>query len=69
MKDLIEVLTILSKYSDTRYPTHCEHDVLLFPSVKWADVSEADQNRLDELGCTELSEYDGCVCSYRFGSC
>ena len=36
MDDLITALTIFRKYSDTKYPTHCEHDtlyVLIDPDV------------------------------------
>lgn len=68
MKELIEALTILGKYLDTSYPTHCEHDVLMIPAVKWSDLSEEDAKRLNELGFHNSSEF-GCVCSFHFGSC
>ena len=33
MKDLIEALQIFSKYTDTGWPTHCEHDVMYICGV------------------------------------
>lgn len=70
MKDLIEALTIFSKYApDCKYPTHCEHDVLSISSdVDVNDVSEEDIKRLAELGFVHYDEHDGFI-SYRFGSC
>ncbi len=67
MKDLIEALKIFLKYGDPYAPTHCEHDVLTV-CIDPADVSEADRNRLDELGFFPASEDDACFCSFRFGS-
>lgn len=66
MRDLIEALTILSKYTDAEYPTHCEHDELTV-CVDPAKVSDVDKARLDELGFF-VSEED-CFKSFRFGSC
>lgn len=48
MKDLIEALTILSKYGNPDFPTHCEHDVLTV-LIDPADVSAEDLVRLKEL--------------------
>lgn len=66
MNDLIEALTIFSKYTQDKYPTHCEHDELMImvdPSI----VSEKDIAKLEELGFSpdNLNEY---FVSYRFGS-
>jgi len=72
MKDLIEALTILMKYggADKYAPTHCEHDVFAVAGigVSLEMVSEADAERLDELGFHWSDEYD-CWASFRFGSC
>ena len=70
MKDLIEALTILSKYGDNAEnyaPTHCGHDILVI-CVPKDGVSEEDVARLKELSFTWYSEYGGWS-SYRFGSC
>lgn len=66
MKDLIEALTILSKYANEEYPTHCEHDVLLVVGIT-QDVSEEDRVRLDALGFFWNTEFDAWS-SFRFGS-
>jgi hypothetical protein len=66
MDDLIEGLTILRKYDNPAYPTHCEHDVLLV-CVDPEKVSDDDKARLDELGFIPGS--DECFRSFRFGSC
>lgn len=68
MKDLIEALTILSKYGNPEWPTHCEHDILTV-MVDPVLVSEEDLARLEELDFTPGSEYsDEVFTSYRFGS-
>lgn len=65
MKDLIEALAIFSKYSDTKFPTHCEHDVL-YVLVNPGLVSTEDMAKLEELSFKP----DGDIFqSYRFGSC
>ena len=64
VKNLIEALTIFSKYTDTEWPTCCEHDtlyVLVDPKL----VSEEDKKRLDELGFVPGDEE---FHSYRYGS-
>lgn len=66
MKDLIEALAILSKYSDTKYPTTCEHDVL-YVCIDPATVSADDLARLAELSF--LPNPEGSFSSFRFGSC
>ncbi len=67
MKDLIEALTILNKYGNPQFPTHCEHDVLRV-DIEFADVSLDDQARLAELGFVEDEEF-GKFLSFRYGSC
>ena len=69
MDDLIEALTILRKYLTgyaVKFPTHCEHDILLVVAPR--HVSEGDANRLSELGFHWSGEYE-CWASFRFGSC
>lgn len=67
MDDLIEALGIFKKYIHDdfgkKYPTHCEHDVLLI-SVESDDISKEDLERLKELGFFYLREYD-CMGSFR----
>ncbi len=69
MKDLIDALQIMAKYSpeDNYAPTHCEHDVLYVPSVNYDAVSDEDKATLDKLGFTK-GDFGGFQ-SYRFGSC
>ena len=50
MKQLIEALTILLKYGNPDYPTHCEHDVMYICGIEPEQVSEEDQAKLKELG-------------------
>lgn len=66
MKDLIEALTIFSKYTDARNPTNCDHDILTV-CVNPAVVSADDLARLCELSFR--AREDGWFTSYRFGSC
>lgn len=67
MKDLIEALTIFSKYNSGDI-IHCEHDVLMVGYIDYLDVSKEDIERLDELGFFPSDEYESFI-SYRFGSC
>jgi hypothetical protein len=67
MKQLIEALTILLKYGDPSYPTHCEHDELTICGINPADVSKEDIKQLDKLGFF-VSKSDKCFKSFRFGS-
>lgn len=69
MKDLLEAITIMSKYTDAKYPTHCEHDVLYFNTIDTSKVSAIDIQRLEELGFHKWSteEVDGFY-SYLYGS-
>lgn len=66
MDDLIEALTILRKYGNPSYPTHCEHDVLIIVGIDQSQVSNEDIARLDRLGFF-IGEYDAFQ-SYKFGS-
>ena len=69
MKDLIEALTILLKYGNPAYPTHCEHDVLTICGINPADVSEEDKAALSKLGFDVGEQYgDESFYSYRYGS-
>jgi len=70
MKDLIEALTILMKYKDEKYPTHCEHDLLSVGVFETKDiVSKEDQARLEELDFFWAEDVNGAPGwgSYRFG--
>jgi hypothetical protein len=66
MDDLIEALTILRKYGNPSYPTHCSHDMLTI-CISPDGVSDEDIQRLDELGVFD-AEDEGCFASFRFGS-
>lgn len=69
MKDLIEALTILLKYGNPNYPTHCEHDVMVICGIDPDDVSDTDQAKLDELGFNISKEYgERSFISHKFGS-
>jgi hypothetical protein len=65
MDDLIEALTILRKYGNPSYPTHCEHDELTI-AISPELVSPEDLQRLEKLG---VHPDDESFCSFRFGSC
>lgn len=67
MEDLIKALQIFLKYRNEKWPTHCEHDIMLISKVHQDDVSEEDDLELDKLGFSWNDEYD-CYTSYRFGS-
>lgn len=67
MEDLIKALTILSKYTKERCPTHCEHDVLMVRVDDPESVSEEDADALSELSFDWDDYYEAFV-SYRFGS-
>ncbi len=66
MDDLIEALTILRKYGNPDFPTHCEHDELtvdIDPDL----VSGEDLAILEDLGFFPSDDDD--FRSYKFGSC
>lgn len=67
MKKLIEALTIFARYRDLEWPTHCEHDVLYVVGISYAEVSDEDRARLDELGFV-WSICEACWLSFRYGS-
>ena len=71
MDDLIEALTILSKYmrDGVGWPTHCEHDVLYVCHVNPKKVSAEDLKRLKALGFRPSGEVEQAFESSRFGSC
>ncbi len=66
MNVLIEALQIFLKYKNKKYPTHCEHDVLMVGGYTQEEISEQDTERLNELGFSWSDEHD-CFVSYRFG--
>jgi len=66
MKDLIKALQIFLKYTDTKYPTACSHDVL-YVMCDPNDVSNEDIKELDKLGFF-INDVDG-FSSYKYGSC
>lgn len=70
MKDLIEALTILMKYDNgSKWPTHCEHDIMYITSVNPEDVSKEDKERLEELGFLEGDDSgENIFQSFRYGS-
>lgn len=67
MEDLIKALQIFSKYTEDKYPTHCQHDTL-YVNVESDDVSESDIEELDRLGFFPDDD-TGTFYSFRFGSC
>ncbi len=68
MEDLIEALQVLLKYGNPKYPTNCDHDVMVICGICTKDVSSDDKKRLDELGFFESEEFDGQFASFKFGS-
>lgn len=67
MEDLIKALQIFAKYTDTKYPTNCEHDVLMIMGVDRDDVTGDDEKELDKLSF-RWDEDNECFSSDRFGS-
>lgn len=70
MKDLLEAVTIMAKYSyiDEEWPTNCEHDILRFNKIDLLKVSQEDIKRLEELGFEADTEEGAGFYSFRFGS-
>ena len=66
MDDLIKALTILRKYGNPSWPTHCEHDVM-YVNIRYSEVSDEDRGILNGLGFDEDDDNDGFM-SYKFGS-
>tara|TARA_R110002167_G_scaffold243070_3_gene448641 strand:- start:162 stop:455 length:294 start_codon:yes stop_codon:yes gene_type:complete len=80
MKDLIKALTILLKYGNPSYPTHCEHDELSIHGIDPEKISKEDVKQLKDLGFEidiegvydEENEYEAeenRIYSYKYGSC
>jgi hypothetical protein len=67
MEKLIQALQIFLKYKNVKWPTHCEHDILLITEITEDEVSGEDQAQVKELGFHWNTEYD-CWASYRYGS-
>jgi hypothetical protein len=67
MEELIEALKIFLKYKNNKYPTHCEHDILIVVDISKDEISQEDRDRLGELGFRWSSEY-GAWSSFRYGS-
>ena len=67
MEDLIKALQIFLKYKNSKWPTHCEHDIMMIADIDEEEVSEEDVERLNKLGFWWSDEYD-CWTSSRFGS-
>lgn len=66
MDDLIEAFKIFRKYSDAKYPTHCEHEEL-YVCVEHSGVSDKDLKRLQKLGFVPDEEY-GFFKLFKFGA-
>lgn len=66
MDDLIKALTIFRKYTDAKWPTHCEHDVL-YVMVDPSKVSAEDTEELKNLSFNPNTDLDNFE-SFRFGS-
>jgi hypothetical protein len=67
MQDLIQALQIFLKYSNAKFPTICEHDIL-YVNVKPEAVSQEDIQSLKKLGFN-VNENTNNFSSNRFGSC
>ncbi len=67
MDDLIKALTILRKYGNPEYPTHCGHEVM-YINIPHSEVSEEDLMRLEALGFDKENGGTG-FRSYKYGSC
>lgn len=63
---LAEAFQIFGKYSDTEWPTCCEHDIM-HVMVDVDLVSDEDKARLEELHFTPDGDVEG-FSSYHFGS-
>jgi uncharacterized protein CbrC (UPF0167 family) len=67
MEDLIKALQIFLKYRNEKWPTHCEHDIMMISKVHQDEVSEEDDLELEKLGFFWNDEYD-CYASFKYGS-
>lgn len=73
MRQIIEALNIFLKYDDPAWPFHCEHDVLTVHIADPMAVSDADVQRLKELGFErgnpDAAGGESCFYSFQYGSC
>lgn len=67
MEDLINALLIFKKYRNSKFPTNCEHDVLMIMEIEKDELSEEDKKEVARLGFF-WSESEGCWSSFKFGS-
>jgi len=69
VKDLIDALTILLKYGNPEYPTHCEHDQLYICGIDPEEVSKEDKKQLKKLGFEITKEHgEKQFYSFKYGS-
>ena len=68
MKDLIEALTILAKWVDDEWPTHCTHDQFAVKGPRPRRLTNNERKRLKTLSFHYDAELEMWV-SFRFGSC
>jgi DNA-binding protein YbaB len=70
MEDLIKAFNIFMKYTQVKYPTHCEHDVL-YVDVNPELVSNEDKILLKKLGFIPSIEdgFEDMFLSFKYGSC
>ncbi len=54
---------------ETKWPTHCEHDILFVCGVKCEEISKEDEARLAHLGFYPNEDDETSYISTRFGSC
>lgn len=64
---IIRAFTIFNKYTDTQWPTHCEHDIM-YVCVEPDKVSAEDRAELEGLGFEPDGDNPESFSSYRFGS-
>ena len=67
MKDLIEALQIFAKYSTTKWPTNCSHDLLAIMEVDRSQLTDSEHKRVEELGFI-WDDSEEVYISYKFGS-
>lgn len=66
MENLIKALQIFLKYKNEKWPTHCEHDILMVMGISESEVSEEDKKELERLDFFWKEDYD-CWASYHYG--
>ncbi len=67
MDNLIQALQIFLKYGNSKWPTHCEHDVLIIVGYQEEEISKEDKKTLHDLGFF-WSDQHGAFASFRYGS-